>query len=199
MEEWRYSWTILDLGTRWKWVVDFTPWSLYPQGKSPWYNSDRRLSGPQGRYGRSEIEKNPLPMPGIENPFSLSSTTPDRRNASKLSLWTKSVITDLKYKVSSKQFYIDVGCTDIFIFSVCVELRTITYISKLAGKFHQLFRSKYCLPKRILEKTVLKRDKLAVKVKINLPLRSCNTLYKFDTHWELSGKSHNLLCKLSYD
>jgi hypothetical protein len=25
MAEWRYSSTILDLGTRWKWVVSFTP------------------------------------------------------------------------------------------------------------------------------------------------------------------------------
>jgi hypothetical protein len=29
--------TILDLGTRWRWVVSFTPRPLYPQGKSPWY------------------------------------------------------------------------------------------------------------------------------------------------------------------
>jgi hypothetical protein len=26
---------ILDLGTRWRWVVSFTPWPLYPQGESP--------------------------------------------------------------------------------------------------------------------------------------------------------------------
>jgi hypothetical protein len=34
---------ILDLGTRWRWVVSFTPLPLYPQGKSPWYPLDRRL------------------------------------------------------------------------------------------------------------------------------------------------------------
>jgi hypothetical protein len=28
---------ILDLGTRWRWVVSFTPRLLYPQGKSPWF------------------------------------------------------------------------------------------------------------------------------------------------------------------
>jgi hypothetical protein len=33
--EWRYSSTILDLGTRWKWVVSFTPRPLYPLGKDP--------------------------------------------------------------------------------------------------------------------------------------------------------------------
>jgi len=27
---------ILELDTRWRWVVSFTPRSLYPQGKSPW-------------------------------------------------------------------------------------------------------------------------------------------------------------------
>jgi hypothetical protein len=25
----------LDLGTSWRWVVNFTPWPLYPRGKSP--------------------------------------------------------------------------------------------------------------------------------------------------------------------
>jgi hypothetical protein len=38
---------ILDLDTRWKWVVSFTPRSFYPQGNSSWYPLDRRLCGPQ--------------------------------------------------------------------------------------------------------------------------------------------------------
>jgi hypothetical protein len=42
---------IIDLGTRWKWVVSFTPRPLYPQGKRPWYTLDRRLGGPQSRLG----------------------------------------------------------------------------------------------------------------------------------------------------
>jgi hypothetical protein len=25
----------LDLGTRWRWAVSFTPWSLYPRGRAP--------------------------------------------------------------------------------------------------------------------------------------------------------------------
>jgi hypothetical protein len=33
--EWRYTPHISDLGTRWRQVVSFTPWLLYPQGKSP--------------------------------------------------------------------------------------------------------------------------------------------------------------------
>jgi hypothetical protein len=34
MGEWRYCSTILDLGTRWRWVVSFTPRPLYPRGES---------------------------------------------------------------------------------------------------------------------------------------------------------------------
>jgi hypothetical protein len=33
---------IPDLGTRWRWMVTFTPRQLYPQGNSPWYPLDRR-------------------------------------------------------------------------------------------------------------------------------------------------------------
>jgi hypothetical protein len=44
---------ILDLGTRWRGVVSFTPRPLYLQGKSPWYPLSRRLGGPQGRSERS--------------------------------------------------------------------------------------------------------------------------------------------------
>jgi hypothetical protein len=35
MGEWRYSSIILDLSTRWRWVVIFTPRPLYLRGKSP--------------------------------------------------------------------------------------------------------------------------------------------------------------------
>jgi hypothetical protein len=57
---------ILDLGTRWRWVVSFTTLLLYLQGKSPWYALDRRLGGPQSRSGRGGEEKNSQPAPGIE-------------------------------------------------------------------------------------------------------------------------------------
>jgi hypothetical protein len=42
---------ILNLSTRWKWVVSLTPRSLYPLGKSPWYPLDKMLGGPQSRKG----------------------------------------------------------------------------------------------------------------------------------------------------
>jgi len=28
-------------------VVSFTPWTIYPNRKSPWYTLDRRVGGPQ--------------------------------------------------------------------------------------------------------------------------------------------------------
>jgi hypothetical protein len=60
---------ILDLGTRWRWVVSFTPQPLYPQGRSPWYPLDTRLGGPQSRSGRGGEEKNSQPVPGLETPI----------------------------------------------------------------------------------------------------------------------------------
>jgi hypothetical protein len=59
---------ILDLGTRWRWVVSFAPWPLYPQGKSPSYTLDRRLGGLQSRSGRGGEEKN-SPAPRHEDVF----------------------------------------------------------------------------------------------------------------------------------
>jgi hypothetical protein len=35
MGKWRCSSTILDIGTRWGWLVNFTTQPLYPRGKSP--------------------------------------------------------------------------------------------------------------------------------------------------------------------
>jgi hypothetical protein len=35
MGGWRYSFTILDLGTRWRWVVSFPPLPLYSRGNRP--------------------------------------------------------------------------------------------------------------------------------------------------------------------
>jgi hypothetical protein len=54
---------ILDLGTRWKLVVSFTPQPL-----SPSYPLDRRLCGPQSRSERGE-EKNSQPLPELEPPI----------------------------------------------------------------------------------------------------------------------------------
>jgi hypothetical protein len=58
--------TILDLDTRWRWVVSFMPRPLYPRGNRPWYPLGRWLGRPQSRSGRCREEKNLLPLPGIE-------------------------------------------------------------------------------------------------------------------------------------
>jgi hypothetical protein len=60
---------IIDLGTGWRFVVNFTPRLLYPQGKSPWYALDRRLSGTQRRSGGGGVEKNSQPLLGLETPI----------------------------------------------------------------------------------------------------------------------------------
>jgi hypothetical protein len=60
---------IPDLGTRWRWVVSFTPRSFTPQGKKPPNSLDRRLGGPQRRSGRGGEEKNFQPLPGLEPPI----------------------------------------------------------------------------------------------------------------------------------
>jgi hypothetical protein len=57
---------ILDLGTIWRRVLNFTIRPLYPQGKSPWYALDRRLGGPQSWSGRGGEEKNSQSLPRLE-------------------------------------------------------------------------------------------------------------------------------------
>jgi hypothetical protein len=59
MGEWKYSPTIVVLGTSWSWEVSFPPRPHSPRGNRPRYPLDRRLGGPQswsGRYGRERGE-----------------------------------------------------------------------------------------------------------------------------------------------
>jgi hypothetical protein len=62
-ERW-YSFTILDLGTRRRGVVRFTPLPLYLQENSPWRPLDRRLGKPQSWSGRCGVETNLISLPG---------------------------------------------------------------------------------------------------------------------------------------
>jgi hypothetical protein len=57
---------LLNLGTRWKRVVSFTPRPLWPQGISPRYPLARRLGKPQRQSVHGGEEKNSQPQPGIE-------------------------------------------------------------------------------------------------------------------------------------
>jgi hypothetical protein len=70
-KEWRYRFTILDIGTSWRWVISFTPWLLYIQGNCFEYPLAKRLCGPQSQSGHCEEERNVFTLPGIK-PCSLS-------------------------------------------------------------------------------------------------------------------------------
>jgi hypothetical protein len=59
---------ILDLSTRWRSVVSFTPWPLYMQRKSPWHPLARRLGGPLSWYGHGD-EKNSQPLLRLKPPI----------------------------------------------------------------------------------------------------------------------------------
>jgi len=54
---------ILNLGTRWMWVVSFRLRPHYPRGNNSRLPLDRMLGGPQGRSGCSGEEKFSHPLP----------------------------------------------------------------------------------------------------------------------------------------
>jgi hypothetical protein len=56
---------ILDLGIRWRWVVNFMPRPLYPQGKSPWCPLNRRWVDP--RTLLDAVVKRKIPSPRRES------------------------------------------------------------------------------------------------------------------------------------
>jgi hypothetical protein len=56
---------ILDLGTRWSWVVSFTPRPLCHQGQSPRRPLVTRLDGPQCRL--DAVAKRKIPSPRLES------------------------------------------------------------------------------------------------------------------------------------
>jgi hypothetical protein len=69
MGERRYSSTILNLGTIWRWVVNFMPLPLYSPRKLFQYPLYMRLGGPQSRSGRCGEDKNVFPLAGIDLRF----------------------------------------------------------------------------------------------------------------------------------
>jgi hypothetical protein len=65
MGEWRYSSTILDLETRWRWVISFTFLPLHPRGKIPGIHWRGGWEGP--RTGQDTVEERKMfLLPGIE-------------------------------------------------------------------------------------------------------------------------------------
>jgi hypothetical protein len=53
----------INLGTTWRWVVNFTIRPLYSCGKRPRFPWDWKLGGPQSQSGRSSEEKNAFIAP----------------------------------------------------------------------------------------------------------------------------------------
>jgi hypothetical protein len=57
---------ILDIGTRWRWVVSFTHRPLFPPGKEPLVPLDKRLGESQSWSRRCGEEINSQPLPGLD-------------------------------------------------------------------------------------------------------------------------------------
>jgi hypothetical protein len=104
---------ILYLGTRWRWVVSFTPWPLYPQGKSRWYSLDMRLGGSQSRSGRGCEEKNYKSQPGLDPPIIQPAAQPCTPEVSRLpECWKPHEIRGSVYALESYH------CTENFVWQV---------------------------------------------------------------------------------
>jgi hypothetical protein len=67
-EKWRHSSTILDLGTRWRWVVSFTLLPPYSRWMNRRYLLSRRLGGLESRSWSFGEEKNLAPS-GMQRPW----------------------------------------------------------------------------------------------------------------------------------
>jgi hypothetical protein len=96
---------IIDLGTRWRWVVSFTPWPLYPQGKSPPYPLDRRLSGPQSRSGHGAEVKNSQPHRDSNSNHSTVQPVVSRYTDWAIHLKITSLLTQLSRIALSGQYW----------------------------------------------------------------------------------------------
>jgi hypothetical protein len=66
MRECRYSSTILNLGSRWRWLAP-RPCRFTPEETAPGYSLDRRLGGPHSRSERYGEKNSLLPILGIEH------------------------------------------------------------------------------------------------------------------------------------
>jgi hypothetical protein len=76
---WRYTSTILDLGTSWRWVVSFTPRPLYTRGKCTQYPWIGAWVGP--RAGLDAVEQRKISWPRPSSPYPVTIPTElSRRN-----------------------------------------------------------------------------------------------------------------------
>jgi len=131
--------SVLNLGTRLRWAVRFTPRPFCLRGKSPRYLLDKRLSGTQGRSGRGGKEKKYPPLPGIEprssNP-QLSHYT-DRATLAHLHITIsqgKLVLSDRLYVYLLRN-----GLIDLNAFIRLIPRRSVgRYITSLHNRLHSL-------------------------------------------------------------
>jgi hypothetical protein len=94
---------ILDIGTRWKSVVSFSPLPLYPEGKSCRYPLDRRLGGPLSPSGYGGEEKNSQLLLGLKS--SIIQPVAQRYNIELTRLSTRTVrLKQKKLHYSYKHF-----------------------------------------------------------------------------------------------
>jgi hypothetical protein len=61
--EWRYNFNILNLGTRRRWVVSFTPWALYPRETVPGTHWTGRRDGMNILYWDSNYDSSEVAIP----------------------------------------------------------------------------------------------------------------------------------------
>jgi hypothetical protein len=98
---WGIAPRILDLGTRRRWVVGFTPRPLYPKEKSPWFPLDSRLGGPQSRSRHGGEEKNSQP-----HRESNSKTPIVQPVAQRYTDWAIAALLDNKYRTENNLVYL---------------------------------------------------------------------------------------------
>jgi hypothetical protein len=102
--KWRYSFTLLDISTRWRVVVSFMPLLLYPQENEPCYPLNMWLVGPQSQSGCCGEEKN-LVVLGIEpGPWSL---------------WLIAIVTELPWLVLYSYVFMESDYKLTYFLEVC--------------------------------------------------------------------------------
>jgi hypothetical protein len=87
---------ILDLDTRWRWVVSFTPRPFYPQGKSPQYPVHRKLGGGP-RVGLDTAVKRKVPSLRLGSNPRTPIVQPVAQSLHRLSYDDSSIEPDLRH------------------------------------------------------------------------------------------------------
>jgi hypothetical protein len=127
---------ILDLSTTSRWVVSFTPLSLYPRGKSLRYPLDKRLGGHKTRSGRPKEEQ-------ILNP---TATRTGYAIPAEMKYWN-----NICNRLDSKKAQISERIHHIFVIYVCL-------LKCLCLRYPDIQRTWNIYPRNNLELCVSIRD-----------------------------------------